>query len=157
MKIVIGSEKAGFALKTAIKRHLLEQGHEVYDVGPAEGKELVSYVEIAHQAANMVASGDAERGVLICGTGMGMSLAANKHRGVYAAVVESEYSARNCRLINNANVLCLGAFLFGERLAIDTVDTFLNTGFMTDFAQWRVDFLESQRKAMLTLEEKAFR
>jgi len=157
MKIVIGSDKAGFTLKTAVKRYLDDKGYEVFDVGPADGKELVSYVEIAHAAADMIVSGKAERGILVCGTGMGMSMTANKHRGIYAAVVESEYAARYCRLINNANVLCLGAFLFGEKLAVDVVETFLNTGFMTNFEKWRVDFLESQRKAMFDLEERVFK
>lgn len=157
MKIAIGSEKAGFFLKNAVKNDLEKKGHIVIDVGPETGNELTSYVDTAQKVSQKILSGDAEKGVLICGTGMGMALAANKHKGIYAAVVESVYTAKLSRLINDSNIVCLGAFIVAEKMAYEIVDTFIETGYLTNFEKWRVEFLSSQKKAMSEVEEKSFK
>lgn len=157
MNIVIGSDKAGYSLKESIVSHINNTPHELLDIGSNNPNEMVSFVEIAAHLSQIILNGDAERGILICGTGMGMSLAANKHKGIYAAVVESVYTARLSRLINNANVLCLGGFLLGSKLAADIVDVFLETEFLQDFEQWRVDFLSSQLEAIKQVEKQNFK
>lgn len=157
MKIVIGSDKVGYHLKEAIKAMLEEQGHQIMDVGTVDLESPRPHTMTGPAAAKMIQSGQAEKGILICGTGMGMAIAANKNKGVYAAVVESIYAAEYCRKINDANVLCMGAFIIGETMAKDIVDRFLSTEFVEDFPQWRVDFLTEQKRIMAEYEEKTFR
>lgn len=156
MKLVIGSDKAGFALKEAIKEMLEEEGYEVRDVGTKEIDMPRPHTITAPAAAGEILDGKAERGILICGTGMGMSIAANKHKGIYAAVVESVYGAEYCRKINDANVLCMGAFIVGEAMAKEMVHVFLNTAFIQGFPQWRAEFLQEQKKLLENIEKENF-
>lgn len=157
MKIVIGSDKAGYLLKESVKEMLTGQGHEVTDVGTTDPEAPKPHMVTGPAAAWRIQSGEAERGILICGTGMGMSMAANKNKGIYAAVVESVYGAEYCRKINDANVLCLGAFIVGEAMAKEMVNVFLETEFVQDFPKWRVDFLTEQKEVLKAHEEKVFR
>jgi ribose 5-phosphate isomerase B len=157
MKILISSDKAGFALKQGILKHLEFSTHEPTDLGPETDDHVVSFVDIAARLSKMIADGKADRGILICGTGMGMALTANKHKGVRAAVVESVFTARYCRLINDANVLCLGGFILGSTLAFAIVDAFLETEYLHEFEQWRVDFLNSQLEALKNIETDNFK
>ena len=92
-KIIIGSDKSGFQLKEAVKAHLVEAGYEVTDAGSQSEENAMFYYEAAENVAPRVGSGEFEKGILICGTGMGMSIVANKHKGVYAAVCENTYAA----------------------------------------------------------------
>ncbi len=128
MKVAIGSDHAGFPLKERIKEHLLERGCEVLDFGTTS-KESTHYPIFAKEVALAVQRGEAERGVLVCGTGIGMCITANKFRGVRAALCLNEYMARMSRLHNDANVLCLGDRVIGEELAISIVDAWLETPF----------------------------
>ena len=157
MKIVVGSDKAGYLLKESIIEMLKEQGHESLDVGTTEPEQPRPHNVTGPAAAELLKSGKAERGILICGTGMGMAMAANKNKGVYAAVVESVYTAEYGRKINDANVLCLGAFLVGETMAKEMVNVFLKTEFVQDFPKWRVDFLTKQKEILETHEEQVFK
>lgn len=157
MKIVIGSDKAGYLLKESIKEMLTEQGYELIDVGTTDQNAPRPHTVTGPAAAAQIQSGEAQRGILICGTGMGISMAANKNKGVYAAVVESVYSAEYCRKINDANVLCLGAFIVGEAMAKEMVNRFLETEFVQDFPKWRVDFLTGQKELLKEQEEQVFR
>lgn len=157
MKIVIGSDKMGYDLKEAVKAMLTEQGHEVTDVGTTDIEQPKPHTVTAPAAAKAIQTGEAERGILICGTGMGMSIAANKHKGVYASVVESVYAAEYCRKINNANVLCMGAFILGETMAKEMVNIFLTTDFTQDFPEWRVEFVTKQQEILAAYEEEQFR
>ena len=109
MKIAIGSDHAGFPLKEAVRAELERLGHEVVDVGTASGTESVDYPDFAIPVAEKVASGEAERGVVVCATGIGASIAANKVAGVRASVVTSDETARLTRQDNDSNVLALGA------------------------------------------------
>ena len=95
--------------------------------------------------------------ILVCGTGMGMAVTANKFKSVRAAVVESQYAAAYSRKINDANVLCLGGFIIGDTMGCEIADAFLSTGFVEGFPQWRVDFLNSQKALLAELETKNFK
>ena len=103
MKIIMGADPAGFELKNAIKEDLLKRGYEIMDIDPDEP---VLFQEAAKAVARGVQSKEYERGIAICGTGMGVSIICNKHRGVYAALCESIYQARRAKVVNNTNVVC---------------------------------------------------
>lgn len=136
--IVIGSDHAGFGLKQKVKAHLEARGIEVIDVG-THTPESCNYVNYAHALCETVTSGAAPLGILICGTGIGMSMAANKHAGIRAAACENTFSARMTRMHNDANVLCFGERVIGYGLACDMVDLFIDTPFEGGRHQARVD------------------
>jgi ribose 5-phosphate isomerase B len=126
MRIALGSDHAGFDLKSAVLAALGERGHEVVDVGPDSGDVSVDYPDYGAAVGRAVTSGDADLGVAICGSGIGISIAANKIAGVRAALVHDATSARLAREHNHANVLCLGARLIGLPVALDALDAWLN-------------------------------
>lgn len=126
--VVIAADHGGYPLKEALKKHLDKQGIEYLDVG-AFGPESCDYPVFAERACREIANGNCERAILVCGTGIGMALAANKCRGIRASACTDTYSARMMRAHNDANALCLGARVIGEGLACDIVDTFLATEF----------------------------
>ena len=128
MKIIIGSDHGGFILKEAIKKRLAGLGHEVEDVG-AFSADSTDYPEQAVPVAKAVASGRAGRGVLVCGSGIGVCMTANRFKGVRAVLSPSLEHARLGREHNNANVLCLGERLTPEDQALKILDTFLDTEF----------------------------
>jgi len=156
MKIVVGSDKMGVKIKDACVAMLKEQGHEVQDVGTLSEDNPMPHTLVGVAVAKKIQSKEAELGVLFCGTGMGVSLAANKFKGVYCGVVESVFAARYCRNINNCNVMALGAYIVGEMMAKEMVDTFVNTSFAPGFEEWRVKFLESQIDALKAVEDENF-
>ena len=126
--IAIGCDHAGFEMKEALIGHLKEEGYIVHDFG-CFGTESCDYPDYAKKVAHAVADGSAECGVLVCGTGIGMSIAANKVKGIRAAVVGEEFSAKATREHNDANVLCMGARVIDTDKAICLLDIFLNTPF----------------------------
>jgi ribose 5-phosphate isomerase B len=128
MRIAIGSDHRGFALKEALKELLGEMGHEWVDFG-CQGEEAVDYPDIARPLGEAVAAGEYQRGILICGNGIGMSIAANKVRDVRAALCHDTFAARLARQHNDANVLCLGAWSIGRGLAEEIVRAFLSEDF----------------------------
>ena len=127
-KIVGAADPFAVGLKDAIVAHLKGKGYEVSDVG-ATATQAVPYYDGAVAASKVLQAGGAEKAILFCGTGMGMSIVANRFKGVTAAVVESVFAAKMCRAINNANALCLGQMIWGEWMAKEAVDTFLKTEF----------------------------
>ena len=131
MKIAIASDHGGFDLKEKVKAHLTEKGYEVKDFGCYE-KKSCDYPDFGRPAAQAVADGECNLGVLICTTGIGMSMVANKIKGVRAALCGNSTMASLTRLHNDANVLVLGAGIVGENLAMDIVDTFTDTPFSGD-------------------------
>ena len=143
MKIAIGSDNAGFGLKEFLKGKLMEAGYEVEDLGTLRRDAEIRYMDAADRVAKAVRSGAAARGILCCGTGMGMSICANKHKGIYCAVVESQWAAYNCRFINNANMLALGERIVAPSMAWDMVQTFLNTAFHEGADETRAAVLEA--------------
>ena len=128
MRIAIGSDHRGFALKEALKELLAELGHEWVDFG-CQGEEPVDYPDIARPLAEAVAAGEYERGILICGSGVGMSIAANKVKGIRAALCHDTFAGRLTRRHNDANVLCLGGWCIGRGVAEDIVRLFLSEDF----------------------------
>ena len=138
MKLMIGSDHGGFELKEEVKKYLLEQGHEVTDVG-TYSPESCDYPDIAKAGCEKILSGECERGILICGTGIGISMAANKIKGIRAACCSDTYSARYTRLHNDANVLCFGGRVVGGGLACELVDAYLSVEFEGGRHQRRVD------------------
>jgi ribose-5-phosphate isomerase B len=128
MKLVIGNDHAGVEFKEKLVKVLEERGHEVINVG-TDSLESVDYPDIAVLVGEKVLDGEAKFGILICGTGIGISIAANKIKGIRAALVHNEFTAKLARLHNDANVIALGARVIGDELGLACVETFINTEF----------------------------
>ena len=126
MKIAIGSDHAAFDEKQKTIEYLVSKGYEVKDFG-TDKKESCDYPEYAHRVAEAVANGEYERGILMCGTGIGMSMTANRHKGVRAALVHDEYTAKMSREHNDSNILCLGARVLDYTTLERLVGLWLNT------------------------------
>ena len=130
-KISIGSDHGGYELKQEVMDHLKKRGIEVIDVG-CYSAESCDYPVYAKPVTEAIQNGDADLGILICGTGIGMSMAANKEKGIRAALCHDTFSAKATREHNDANILCMGARVVGPGLALMIVDTFLDTPFSND-------------------------
>jgi len=141
MTIIIGCDHGGFSLKGEIIRHLKSEGYEIEDVG-TYSEDSCDYPDIAHKVADAVASGRFERGILVCGTGIGMSIAANRHKGVRAAAVSEHFSCKYTRMHNDANILCIGGRVVGPGTACELCDLFLTTEFEGGRHARRVDKIE---------------
>lgn len=128
MKVIIGSDHGGFDLKNAVINHLKEKGFEVEDKGCYE-KKSCDYPQYGRAVAEAVAKGEGDKGIVICTTGIGISIVANKVKGIRAALCSDVTSAFLTRAHNDANVLAMGGGLIGENVALDVVDTFLSTEF----------------------------
>ncbi|MBJ93829.1 MAG: ribose 5-phosphate isomerase B [Rickettsiales bacterium] len=128
MRIALASDHGGIELKEQLAAHLRQRGLDVEDLG-TQGSQSVDYPDFAHAVARQVAGGHAERGILVCGTGQGMAMAANRVPGIRAGVVSDVFSARMIVEHNNAQVLCLGARILGPSLAVELVDAFLSASF----------------------------
>lgn len=140
MKIAIGSDHAGYSLKEVVKAHLEAEGHEVCDKGTHDTQSC-HYPIFAEAVGRAVQSGEAQLGILVCGTGIGMSMAANKMKGIRAAAVSDCFTAEATRRHNNANILCMGERTLGPGLACQIADIFLNTPFEGGRHQTRVDMM----------------
>jgi ribose 5-phosphate isomerase B len=138
MKVIIASDHAGLELRRELVKALQELRVEVDDVGPTSA-ESVDYPDYARRVSQAVAGGSATRGVLVCGTGMGMAIMANKHPGIRAALCTDEFVARMARAHNDANVLCLGQRVVGAGLARSILEAFLATPFEGGRHQRRLD------------------
>lgn len=128
MKIVLAADHGGVEMKDQLTSWLRESGHEVHDIG-THGGASVDYPDYAHKVAAMLGAGAAERAILVCGTGVGMAISANRHRGVRAVNCTDTFTARMSREHNDANVLALGARVVGIGLARDIVSAFLSGAF----------------------------
>ena len=141
-RIVMGSDHAGLQLKLKVKAHLEARGFAVMDVG-THTPESCNYTVYADALCKALTAGEADLGILVCGTGIGMSIAANKHKGIRAACCENTFSARMTRMHNDANVLCIGERVMGYGLACDMADLFVDTPFEGGRHQARVDDLNA--------------
>ena len=141
MKVAIGSDHAGYELKEKVKNKLVNEGYEVVDLG-TDSIESVDYPIFGKAVANKVASKECERGIAICGTGIGISIACNKVKGVRAALCDSEHLANMSREHNDANILCMGARIIDEDLAFRIVDTWFATDFLGGKHLRRIKMLE---------------
>lgn len=143
--IAIGSDHGGYELKEEIKKHLLEQGYDLKDFG-VDKPVSVDYPDIAHPLCMSIVDGECDRGILVCGTGIGISMAANKVHGIRAALCGDCYSARMAKEHNNANVIALGGRVTGPDLAKEIVDTWLKAEFQGGRHQNRVDKIHKLEK-----------
>ena len=150
MRIAIASDHAALALKSALADHLRAGGHDVADLGPHD-EASVDYPEYGYRLAAAIADGSAERGIALCGSGIGISIAVNRNPSARAALVSEPLSARLAREHNDANVIALGARLIGIEMAKACIDAFLSTDFGSDRHQRRVDKLSNP----LTTKEPA--
>ena len=142
MKLLIGCDHAAYGLKETLKRYLIESGHEVEDVG-AFSEASVDYPQIGMQVAAQVSQGRYERGILMCGTGLGMSMVANRYPHVRAALCNDLFSALMSRRHNDANILVMGGRVIGDVLAIDILNAWLETPFEGGRHQRRLDQFDS--------------
>ncbi len=138
MKIAVGADHAGYQLKAELVERLKKAGHEVTDHGTLNG-ESVDYPDFAARVCSDVKNGKAERGLLVCGTGQGMAMTANRYKDIRAAVCADTFSARATRNHNDANVLCIGARVVGAGLAGEIVDAFMDAKFEGGRHQKRID------------------
>ena len=137
--IAIGCDHAGYDLKKEVAEYLKKNNIEIIDCG-CDG-ESCDYPDIAEAVCEKITSGQADKGILICGTGIGMSIAANKIAGIRAAVCSEHFSVKYTRLHNDANVLCMGARVIGPGIAVELADLFINTGFEGERHQRRLDLI----------------
>lgn len=146
--IAIGSDHGGFKLKADIIKHLKDKGYQIKDFGIYE-EHPADYPDIAVVVAESIINGECEKGIIICGTGIGISISANKIPGIRAALCTDSFMARMCTEHNNANVLALGARVIGVGVALDIVDTWLNTVFGGERHKTRVDKISLIEKKYL--------
>ena len=156
-KIVIGSDGSGFSLKEAVVAHLKKNGYEVGDMGTLSQDAPVDYWQVGFNVGGAVSRKEFERGIVICGTGQGVSIAANKFPGVLCGLCESVFAVNRARTFNNINVLGLGGFLQAPYLGIEMVDTFLNTEWKQGMDEGTAKLLEDAYAAMNGHDKEVFR
>lgn len=148
MKIAIGCDEAAYKLKVELLKHLQEKGVNVTDFGAGEG-EIILYPDVAVKVAKAVAAGDYERGILVCGTGIGMSITANKVPNIRAAVCHDLFSAQRARKSNDAQILCLGERVIGVELAKGLVDVWLDCEFSGGGSIAKVDRIKEYEREFM--------
>ena len=160
MKLAIGSDKSGYNAKEAIKAWLMEEGEaldiEFDDLGTTDPDIAMPYVDVANLVAPLVQNGTYDRAVLICGTGAGMNIVANKYKGVHAVACEGLYSARMARAINGANVLCMGGWIVGPEMAVAMVRAFLTTEWLEGLEDWRQANLRRFNAKVEAIEDEIY-
>ena len=156
MKIAIGSDKSGFAVKETVKAWLAENGYSFEDLGTLSLDEVHPYYQVAGDVAPRIQSGEFDRAVLICGTGAGMCVVSNKFKGVYAVACEGIYSAKMARAVNNANVLCMGGWIVGPEMAVEMTKTFLNTEWCQDLEDWRAENMHKFAAKLSAMEKDIY-
>ena len=152
MKIILGADPNGFLLKEAIKDALLTAGYDVCDATP----KAVFFADAAKEVAGAVGRGDFERGIVLCGTGMGVSIIANKHRGVYAALCESIYQARRSKIVNNTNVLCMGGMITAPTIGVEMALAWLQAEHLMGMSAQQAQAIEKEFQALVDCEEGLF-
>lgn len=156
MKVILSCEFAGFPLKEHVLTHLKESGHEVLDVGQLTADKQMTYAPAAAAAARALQQGKAEKAIVICGSGAGVSIVCNKFKGVYCVACESVYTANLIPFINNANALALGANVVGKGQALAMVDAFLQNSFVKDATPERAAFLRTLLDEAQKVEQEQY-
>lgn len=151
--IIIGGDPGGFTLKNAVRDHLLAQGYNVTDID-SDQPEL--FQDVAVKVAKGVQSRAFDRGIAICGTGMGVSIICNKHRGVYAALCESVYQARRAKQVNNTNVLCMGGFIVGPEMGRVMADAWLEAEHMEGLTPDMAAIVEKEFDQLVEFEKTVY-
>ena len=153
IKIIMGADRGGFTLKEAVKDALLSRGYDITDATPDKP---IIFQDAAIAVASSVASGQYERGIVMCGTGMGVSIIANKHRGVYAALCESVYQAKRARVVNKTNVLCMGGMIIGNAMGIEMALAWLEAEYLSGFDAVTKERLGKEFDALVEFENVCF-
>jgi ribose 5-phosphate isomerase B len=153
-KVLLGADAWGMELKDAIKEHLEKKGYSIIDIGMTSAKEPIPYYTVAANAAKKIQDKEVDRAILFCGTGMGVSIVANKFKGVYASVIECEYTAKMCKAINNSNVLTMGGMIISPYRAKMAVDNWLETSHTQGFDPELAGFLKDSLKEIAKIEEE---
>jgi len=157
MIIAVASDLSGFPLKKAVVEYLKERDDvEILDFGIESEDKPQAYVVQAPKVARAVSRGEAHRGILICGTGQGMAIVANKHKGVYACVADSLFSAERAKIVNNANVLTMGGWITAPFLGVQMVEAWLSMAFAQKM-EFKKDFLSRALEQVKEIEEANFR
>ncbi len=157
MKIAVAAEVVSYPLVGMIKEHLLARGHEVVDLGMSSEQEPLFFYDTAPRVALAIQEKEVERGILMCGTGMGVCICANKFKGVYACLAESATAAELHYAINRANVLCLGKWLLGEKVLLDIIDRWLDTEIGAGFSEERRQVQASGFQRIIEIEKDNFK
>lgn len=157
MKVVIASEFAGFPLKCFVLNYLKTKGYDVTDVGQQTEEDQMLYPQAAKNLALAIQSGDYEKGILICGSGAGVSIVANKFKGVYAVACESVFTAQGIPVINHANVLTMGHNVVGPKNACAMAEKFLSNGFAQGETPERKAFLTGMLNDVKQIEDENFK
>lgn len=153
MTIAIASDLSGFPLKKELAEHLKESGYTVLDFGIESENAPQPYFIQAPKVAKAIQEGKAEKGILVCGTGQGMAIVANKHKGIYACVVDDIFSAERSKIVNNANVITLGGWITAPFVGKQIVDAWLAMGF-TQKMEFKKDFLTNAFAQVQAIEEE---
>lgn len=158
MKVIIGADGAGFELKQQVQQHLAENKDiELIDIGMTSTDKSIPYYEVSATAARKIQAGEADRGILFCGTGMGVAVTANKFKGIYASVVESELTGVRSKLINNANVLTMGGWIVSPYVAKRICDNWLKAPFAGGEMEKAGDFLKGAFAEIQAIENENFK
>lgn len=157
MKIVMSSEISGFPLKQAVKKYLIHKGYDIIDIGWQEGEAKINYVQAGERVAPYIQSGECERGLVFCGSAAGVSVTANKCKGIYCVASESLYTSQSASLIINANVLAVGAKVVADDNACKMCEAFLNDSFCNEFDEEKSILVKNMFKDLQELENKNFK
>ena len=156
-KVLMGADPWGFELKNSVKEHLKKKGYEIIDIGMHSKDDEIDYYSVGATAAKKIQNGEVEKAILFCGTGMGVSIVANKFKGIYASVVESEFTAKMCRSVNNSNILTMGGMVVSPHKVIIAVDRWLETNFTDEFEPKIAECLEDAVKELKKIEDEVFK
>ena len=156
-KIVMVADPFGFPLKQAIKEHLLSEGYEILDLGTDSPDHFIDYYEVGSKAAKAIQNEVAERAIIFCGSGMGVSLTANKFKGIRCGLCESEFTAEMCKLVNNCNILALGAKVISETRAKKATDLWLTRKFAEDATESGKKKRAAALDALAKIEDENFK
>lgn len=157
MKVAIGSDKSGYVLKEAVKAYLAENKIEFVDLGTTDLGDVHPYYRVAADVAPRVQSGEFDHAILVCGTGAGMCMVANKFRGICAVAAEGVYSAKMARVINGAQILCMGGWIVAPEAGVQMAKVFLETDYLEGAEEWRKDWLKAAAKKVELLEKENFK
>jgi len=153
MNIILGADIGGFTLKEAVKEALIKRDYDVFDSTP----EAVFFADAAKAVSKGVQSGEFTRGIVFCGTGMGVSIIANKHPGVYAALCESVYQAKRSKVVNNTNVLCLGGMIIGNAMGIEMALAWLEAEHLQGFDEELAQRVYKEFQALEDFEKTVYK
>jgi len=156
MKIAFGVDPGGLELREGVLAHLKEKGHDIVELGTLDADNVIPYMIVGRNVAKEVISGSADFGVVICGTGVGISIATNKNKGARCVLAESYYLARDARVVNNANIIALGGSTTSLRMACEMIDVFLATGWGEGLPAFRVERIKNGAGALASFEDEQF-